>query len=354
MKFGFGNNVSTGLSSSVQCRRLILMVFACIAVSIAQAQNGVSVNTTGNAPDPSAMLDIQSDSKGVLIPRLTTDQRDNMNNPAPAIGLLVYDTNYNSFWYYNGLIWVNLRGTGVLEDTDQDTKIQVEESPDEDMIRFDVAGVEVMRHDGKTLHAEAPGGSLFIGTDAGTNDDGIDDGVENENTFIGVGSGYANTVGILNTFLGNNAGAQVDAGSANIFLGHRAGFKVNNASRNTFVGVRSGYNNIRGNDNFFVGYQAGYNNNLPDGNHFAGYQAGFSNTTGFQNQFIGYKAGYSNTTGSENVFMGNRAGYTANQSKSTYIGSRAGDFSTSDLGGSLYIGYKAGQNDQGFQSQFIG
>ena len=31
----------------------------------------------------------------------------------------------------------------VLEDADQDTKIQVEESGDEDTIRFDIAGAEV-------------------------------------------------------------------------------------------------------------------------------------------------------------------------------------------------------------------
>jgi len=35
------------------------------------SQQGVSVNTTGTPADPSAMLDVSSASKGLLIPRVT-------------------------------------------------------------------------------------------------------------------------------------------------------------------------------------------------------------------------------------------------------------------------------------------
>ena len=37
---------------------------------------------------------------------------------------------------------VDVASTAVLQDSDQDTKIQVEESADEDTIRFDIAGAE--------------------------------------------------------------------------------------------------------------------------------------------------------------------------------------------------------------------
>ena len=44
----------------------------------------VSINNTGTAPDSSAMLDVQSTDKGMLMPRLSTAQRDSIANPAVA------------------------------------------------------------------------------------------------------------------------------------------------------------------------------------------------------------------------------------------------------------------------------
>ena len=47
----------------------------------------------GEVPDGSAILDIQSTSKGLLLPRLTTDQRNAIDNP--QTGLLIYNTSLN-------------------------------------------------------------------------------------------------------------------------------------------------------------------------------------------------------------------------------------------------------------------
>jgi uncharacterized protein (TIGR02145 family) len=44
----------------------------------------------GSTPDPSAMLDVQSTSKGVLMPRMTTTQRNSIT--APATGLVIFNT----------------------------------------------------------------------------------------------------------------------------------------------------------------------------------------------------------------------------------------------------------------------
>ena len=52
---------------------------------------GISMNTNGNTADTSAMLDISSTAKGILIPRMTAAQRTGI--PLPAAGLLVYQTN---------------------------------------------------------------------------------------------------------------------------------------------------------------------------------------------------------------------------------------------------------------------
>jgi uncharacterized protein (TIGR02145 family) len=47
----------------------------------------------GETPDNSAILDLQSNSKGLLLPRLTTAQRDAIVNP--QTGLLIYNTSLN-------------------------------------------------------------------------------------------------------------------------------------------------------------------------------------------------------------------------------------------------------------------
>ncbi|MFM8487648.1 MAG: hypothetical protein ACKOCH_15070, partial [Bacteroidota bacterium] len=47
----------------------------------------------GTTPDPSAVLDIRSTEKGVLLPRLTTVQRDAVGSP--ATGLTIFNTTTN-------------------------------------------------------------------------------------------------------------------------------------------------------------------------------------------------------------------------------------------------------------------
>ena len=162
---------------------LFFVLSACFYTGLAQ-QNNVGINTT--TPDPSAALHIESTNQGVLVPRLTSVQREGISNT--ATGLLVFDTDTGSFWFYNGTAWVNLstpdadgdpmnelqdisidgralslsKGSTVtlpndLVDADGNTRIQVEETPNDNTIRFDVYGVEAM-----TL---TPNGKLGVGTD---------------------------------------------------------------------------------------------------------------------------------------------------------------------------------------------
>ena len=89
-------------------KRLFVILFCLSGLLVAQAQTeGVSINTTGAAPDPSAMLDISSEDQGLLTPRMTSAERTAISNPAD--GLLVYDTNTDSFWYYDDGQWEEIR-----------------------------------------------------------------------------------------------------------------------------------------------------------------------------------------------------------------------------------------------------
>lgn len=57
----------------------------------------IGIGTT--TPNSSALLEISSQTQGFLTPRMTTAQREAMNSPAN--GLLVFDTDLNSFEYYS-------------------------------------------------------------------------------------------------------------------------------------------------------------------------------------------------------------------------------------------------------------
>jgi hypothetical protein len=63
---------------------------------------GVAVNTDNSSPDPSAIFDVASSNKGVLIPGLTNAQRDAI---LPVTGLVIYNTSSNYIEFYNGSAW---------------------------------------------------------------------------------------------------------------------------------------------------------------------------------------------------------------------------------------------------------
>ncbi|MBU0764237.1 MAG: hypothetical protein KJ607_05325, partial [Bacteroidetes bacterium] len=70
------------------------------------AQNIAITNDESYIAHPSAMLDVKAVDKGVLVPRLTTDQK--LAVTSPATGLLVFDSDEGDFFFYNGTGWTNL------------------------------------------------------------------------------------------------------------------------------------------------------------------------------------------------------------------------------------------------------
>lgn len=79
-------------------RTMVLVFF--LSSSSLMAQVGVGTVT----PDASAQLDITSNSKGLLVPRMTALERSGISNP--ATGLLIYQTDGTAgFYYYNSSSW---------------------------------------------------------------------------------------------------------------------------------------------------------------------------------------------------------------------------------------------------------
>ncbi len=66
---------------------------------------GVGIGTTSFSPTSDAALELRSTSSGLLITRMTQNQRDAIASPSE--GLLIYQTDIASgFYYFNGVEWV--------------------------------------------------------------------------------------------------------------------------------------------------------------------------------------------------------------------------------------------------------
>ena len=72
---------------------VLLLCFYFLITSKAQS---VGIGTL--APDASAKLDIADNTRGLLIPRMTTAERNAI--ALPANGLLLFVTSDSSFYYY--------------------------------------------------------------------------------------------------------------------------------------------------------------------------------------------------------------------------------------------------------------
>jgi len=78
---------------------ILFFVFAFLATQFVSAQIGIGTAT----PNPRAALDISSTTKGLLIPSMTSVQRAFITSPPN--GLMVYDTDVNQFYHYDGTNW---------------------------------------------------------------------------------------------------------------------------------------------------------------------------------------------------------------------------------------------------------
>jgi len=110
--------------------------------------------------------------------------------------------------------------------------------------------------DTKRLLQSNNGGSIFIGEDAGLNDDLTD----NYNVFIGKESGKTNISGYLNTNIGNNALRYNTTGYLNTNIGSESLANNDSGNSNTALGANAGAltgsdePNETGSSNTFLGY----------------------------------------------------------------------------------------------------
>lgn len=87
----------------------IILVSAVTGITLIINAQSVAVNTTGSSAHSSAILDVASTTKGFLAPRMGTALRTSI--PSPANGLLVFDTDTKSYWYFSNT-WKEISNGG--------------------------------------------------------------------------------------------------------------------------------------------------------------------------------------------------------------------------------------------------
>ncbi|MFM2394223.1 MAG: hypothetical protein RLZZ546_2205 [Bacteroidota bacterium] len=90
--------------------RSLLLYIILFAASFTYAQS-IGIGTT--TPDSSAILDISSTTKGLLLPRMTTAQRDAIVNPVN--GLMIYNIETDCNDTYANFSWLSHCGSKVTE-----------------------------------------------------------------------------------------------------------------------------------------------------------------------------------------------------------------------------------------------
>jgi Head domain of trimeric autotransporter adhesin len=86
---------------------------------ITASKNGnVGINTIN--PHASAIMELESNNRGLLMPRMTSAQRVAIT--APARGLLVFDSDVNAFYFFNGTAWAAVTVKSELERITENSK----------------------------------------------------------------------------------------------------------------------------------------------------------------------------------------------------------------------------------------
>lgn len=162
---------------NIVTKSIITLIVIHVSLLLANAQ--VAINMDDSNPDASAMLDVSSTDKGVLIPRMTSMQRTNINNP--ATGLLVFDNETKSFWFYNGVAWKDLSSTS---DADADPTNEIE--------------LPIGGNDGQVLQTDGNGNYTWTNKTIDTDNQTLS--LANDNLSISDG----NTIALNSAFLSNN------------------------------------------------------------------------------------------------------------------------------------------------------
>jgi hypothetical protein len=266
-------------------QRIIFVLLIVIVSTPDLYAQSFSINTDGNIADTSAILDVRSSVKGMLVPRMTKTQRNTIFHP--ATGLMIFQNGPDStgFYFFDGNAWYWMYST-------------------ENMLYGDSTSWKRTGNSGTTPAANFVGttDNQPLGFRVNNIKAGLLDHI-NHNTSLGTGS--------LMNYTGNNSVAVGDSslfsgtsGSGCVAIGHAALRFNTSGSDNAAFGSNSLYKTTTGFGNTGAGSNSLYNNTTGHDNTGSGFLALHETTSGFQNTASGSNALFSNTTGSDNTAVG--------------------------------------------------
>lgn len=383
-----------------------LLLILNLLVSSLWGQNTVVTDDDNYSGHSSAMLDVYSKTKGLLVPRMTTAERETI--VSPANGLLVYDETEKQFYVCTDNTWSPLEVPSIWQANNDSVyvigngkrygvgtaspiaKLTVQGdatiAPDEPLFEVKNSSGEVIfavyENEVKVNFKESAKGvkgGFAVGGLTGTKAEPTEymritpDSVRiyiNE-PAKGVKGGFA--VGGLTGTKGKQDYLTIERDSVRMYInqnlkakGVKGGFAVGGLTgtkgignildltpENYFIGHSAGASNVGGIRNFFAGYESGMLNTEGDYNVALGYQSGKGNVDGFYNVFIGYQAGLKSNTAS-NVFIGQAAGLnTVDGWSNVYIGQVAGRDNVSGIR-NIMIGRDVGSSIEGSDNTLVG
>lgn len=282
-------------------RKRILLSIMLLSGGFAFAQKeNVGIGTTN--PDQSAVLDISSPNKGLLMPRMSSQQRNSIQNPAK--GLIVYQTDMLSgFYFYDGKEWKGMGMESSVVGTDGDWTLGGNAATATDFLgttndvplKFKVGNSTAGYISSNTNKNLVAIGRFAAETNIATNGDALGGGISNVaigyealrnnttggnyNMAIGERALKFNTTGVANTAIGARASEKNTSGTANMAFGYLSLFENTTGNYNTAIGQQSLVSLVNGNNNTAIGTDAGFST-LGSGNTFIGYQAGYNEVGG--------------------------------------------------------------------------
>jgi hypothetical protein len=301
----------------------IYFVTATIANNVAKAQN-VGIGT--NIPNASAILDIQSTTKGILLPRHSLVQMVNINNPANS--LLLFNTFNNRLYYNSGTraepVWKRMETDADFSadnmwllngNTGTNSAIDFIGTVDATDLLFKVNNKDVAKF-------KAINHSIYFGEFAGrfnsTGEGNV--GIGKLALINSMTTGHQVAIGenALYSYNGNNG--------QNIAIGQDALYDCNTCSQSVAIGNKALSKSIGSEGNVAVG-------------HFA-----LANATNNRNTAVGTGALGGLKLGNNNVAVGDNAGKingsgTFNSYNNTFFGAETKV--VNDLQNCTLIGYLA-------------
>lgn len=289
-----------------------------------------------SSPDTSAILDIQSKTKGVLFPKMTSTERAAISNP--PLGLLVFQTDGTAgLYYYTGGSWVQLvPSTGAASNVSGTVAVSNGGTGSTTLS----SNAVLLGNGTSALQTVSPGTSGNVLTSNGTTwvsqaASGGGGGVTSVGAINGssTANGASITSGVLNLHPADGTNGGVVTTSAQTFAGNKT---FSGTINGLIIGTRSvGTDNISYGVGSFPSLTSGQQFNVAIGNYsLASLTSGSNNiaigrssqyniATASNNTSLGNGAMYGNTSGSGNTAIGASAMYSNSGSNNTVIGYNA-------------------------------